>query len=239
MATVAVFIALGGSSYAAIALIKNSVKSRHIGKGQVKRSDIGTNAVTSAKVNNSSLLARDFKAGELPAGATGPAGPRGAAGQDGSPDTPAQVLEKLKTVDGSGSELDADTLNGQSSAGFVPLQSANSPLPAVPVRFYSYFMDTATANRFDFGQMALEAAGVAGQFRICGDTGGAGNFNWVLYLNGVRSTGLVAGNACTAPFDAAAGGEFQVTMRRSSVFGVHSGDSTTNENYNVYGFGQL
>jgi hypothetical protein len=30
-----------------------------------------------------------------------------------------------------------------------------------------------------------------------------------------------------------------VTMRRSIVFGVHSGDSTTNENYNVYGFGQL
>jgi hypothetical protein len=33
MATVAVFVALGGSSYAAITLNKNSVKSRHIGKG--------------------------------------------------------------------------------------------------------------------------------------------------------------------------------------------------------------
>jgi hypothetical protein len=71
----------------------------------------------------------------------------------------------------------------------VPLQSANSPLPAVPVRFYSYFMDTATTNRYDFGQMALEAAGVAGQFRICGDTGGVGNFNWVLYLNGCALAG--------------------------------------------------
>jgi hypothetical protein len=76
------------SAYAAIALNKNSVKSRHIGKGQVKRSDIGTNAVTSAKVNNSSLLARDFKAGELPAGARGPAGPRGALARMARPTRP-------------------------------------------------------------------------------------------------------------------------------------------------------
>lgn len=172
-------------------------------------------------------------------GPAGPTGPQGAPGQGGSPDTPAQILSKLQTVDGSGSDLDADRLDGLSSANFVPLQTADTGSPAVPVRFYSYFMTTTSTNRLDFGQMALEAAGVAGQFKICGDTGGSGLLNWVLYLNGTRSTGTVAGNACTAAFDAGAGGDFQVTMRRSIVFGVHSGDSTTNENYNVYGFGQL
>jgi hypothetical protein len=42
-------------------------------------------------------------------GAPGAEGPQGPAG---SPDTPAQILDKLKQVDGSGSGLDADALQG-------------------------------------------------------------------------------------------------------------------------------
>lgn len=72
MATIAVFLALGGGAYA-LTLPRNSVKSKHIGKGQVKRPDIGKNAVTSVKVKRSSLLASDFKAGQLPAGPPGAA----------------------------------------------------------------------------------------------------------------------------------------------------------------------
>lgn len=80
MATVAVFIALGGSSYAAVTLTKNSVKSKHIAKGAVKRSDIGKGAVNSAKVADFSLLAKDFKSGQLP---TGPQGLQGDKGEKG------------------------------------------------------------------------------------------------------------------------------------------------------------
>ena len=80
MATVAVFIALGGGSYAAITLTNNSVKSKHIAKGAVKRSDIGKGAVNSAKVADFSLLAKDFKSGQLPAG---PKGDQGAQGERG------------------------------------------------------------------------------------------------------------------------------------------------------------
>ena len=238
MATTAVFIALGGSSYAAVALTKDSVRSRHIGKGQVKGSDLGRNAVTSAKVADGSLRSQDFRAGDLAAGPAGPQGAAGPAGKDGSPDKPADVLGKLKTVDGPGSGLDADTLDGQTSAGLVPLATGEQPLPAVPVRFYSYFMTTTTASRFEFGQMALETNGSPGQFRICGP-GGMGAFNWVLYLNGTRTAGTVVGNGCTGFVDAGALGDFRVTMRRSIVFGVHSGDGAANENYNIYGFGQL
>jgi hypothetical protein len=46
MATVAVFVALGGSSVAAVSLKRNSVKSRHIAK----------NAVTAPKVKNASRI---------------------------------------------------------------------------------------------------------------------------------------------------------------------------------------
>ena len=79
VATLALFVALGGSSYAAVALSKNSVKSKHIGKGQVKRPDIGRNAVNSGKIKDFSLLARDFKAGQVPTG------PKGDPGDPGSP----------------------------------------------------------------------------------------------------------------------------------------------------------
>jgi hypothetical protein len=77
LACVALFIALGGVSYAA-ALPRNSVGSQQIKK----------DAVTSAKVKNGSLKALDFGTGQLPSGAigakgdpgpTGPAGPAGPA----------------------------------------------------------------------------------------------------------------------------------------------------------------
>jgi hypothetical protein len=73
VAYLALFVALGGTSYAATSLSKNSV-----GAAQIRR-----NAVNSAKVKDRSLLARDFKAGELPAGAQGPPGPQGAGGAAG------------------------------------------------------------------------------------------------------------------------------------------------------------
>lgn len=53
-----------------------------------------------------------------PAGPIGPTGPTGATGPAGSPDTPAQVLAKIKQVDGSGSGLDADSLDGIDSSVF-------------------------------------------------------------------------------------------------------------------------
>lgn len=63
VALLALLVALGGSSYAAVTLSKNSVTSKHIKNGQVKRADIANNAVTSAKVANATLLADDFEAG--------------------------------------------------------------------------------------------------------------------------------------------------------------------------------
>jgi hypothetical protein len=69
IATLALFLALGGGAYAAFKLPKDSVGSK-----QIK-----ANAVNSSKVKDGSLLTGDFKTGQIPAG------PRGRQGLPGSP----------------------------------------------------------------------------------------------------------------------------------------------------------
>ena len=54
-----------------------------LAKGSVGTTQLRKNAVTSAKVKNHSLLAADFKAGQLPAGAQGPKGDKGDKGDTG------------------------------------------------------------------------------------------------------------------------------------------------------------
>jgi len=69
-AVLALFIALGGPSYAAKQMSKNSVGTKQLRK----------NAGTSPKVKDHTLQASDFKAGTLLIGPAGPAGPQGPAG---------------------------------------------------------------------------------------------------------------------------------------------------------------
>lgn len=52
-------------------------------------------------------------------GEQGIQGPAGQNGKDGTTDTPSQVLAKLKNVDGPGSQLDADVLDGHDSSYFA------------------------------------------------------------------------------------------------------------------------
>lgn len=78
VAIIALVVALAGTGYAALKLPPNSVGSRQL----------RASAVTSKKVRDGSLTARDFKAGQLPKGSgapgpTGPAGPQGVPGAKG------------------------------------------------------------------------------------------------------------------------------------------------------------
>jgi hypothetical protein len=75
IACLALFVALGGTGYAAMKLPANSVGSAQIRK----------NAVTGAKVKDGSLLAQDFRAGQLPAGVKGDKGDKGDQGVQGLP----------------------------------------------------------------------------------------------------------------------------------------------------------
>jgi hypothetical protein len=74
MATIAVFVALGGTGYAAVKLPKNSVGA----------SQIRTGGVGSAEIKNGALRKVDFNATDFPLGAQGPQGPQGLKGDNGA-----------------------------------------------------------------------------------------------------------------------------------------------------------
>lgn len=75
ISTLCLFVLLGGGAYAAA---KVSLPKHSVGPRQLQ-----ANAVRSRQVKDGSLLARDFRAGQLPAGAQGAPGPRGPQGQTG------------------------------------------------------------------------------------------------------------------------------------------------------------
>jgi hypothetical protein len=81
VAYLALFVALGGSSYAAVRLTPGSVRTRALAERAVTHSKLAANSITSANVANRSLTGADFKPGALGGpGRTGDTGPAGRAG---------------------------------------------------------------------------------------------------------------------------------------------------------------
>jgi hypothetical protein len=78
MATAAVFIALGGTSYAAV-----TVTGKQVADGTLTGRDLRDGSVAGADVRDHSLRSQDFAAGQLPGGPQGAAGPQGPAGDAG------------------------------------------------------------------------------------------------------------------------------------------------------------
>jgi hypothetical protein len=82
-ATLALVMVMGGTSYAAVALHHDSVRSFHIAEDTIRATDIHSGAVKSSEVRDGSLRAIDFRAGQLPAGPQGPQGETGLQGETG------------------------------------------------------------------------------------------------------------------------------------------------------------
>src|SRR3954447_11654185 len=92
IAMLALFIAMGGTGYAALKLPKNSVGSKQIKK----------NAVTGSKVKNGALKKGDFAAGQVPGGRAGPAGRNGTNGTNGAAGAPGEAAAYAR-IDSVGS----------------------------------------------------------------------------------------------------------------------------------------
>lgn len=93
IAFVALMAALSGTAVALPG--KSSVDSGDIKNKQVMKADLASDAVTSSKVKNSSLLASDFKSGELP---SGPKGDPGAQGVKGAPGATKVIIRRGSAV---------------------------------------------------------------------------------------------------------------------------------------------
>jgi hypothetical protein len=122
----ALVVALGGTSaIAATTLVgpdgqvNGCVKKAGKGKGTLRVVPPGRRCKRSERAIAFSQRGPEGEDGADGApGAQGATGATGATGPAGSPDTPSQVLEKLKQVDGDGSALDSDLLDGHETAFF-------------------------------------------------------------------------------------------------------------------------
>ncbi len=115
VASVSLFVALGGSGYAAVKINGSNLKNRSVSGAKLKK-----NAVTGTEVKNHSLAAADLKLGQLPAGPPGPRGPAGAPGPTGAPGVAAAF-----------SAVGANTFRPFPNAGIGQVQPlATLPLPA-------------------------------------------------------------------------------------------------------------
>lgn len=137
VSVLALVVALGGTSYAVAQL-----PSKSVGAAQLK-----AGAVTSAKVKDRSLRAKDFAQGELPSpssglpGPAGPAGPAGAAGARGPAGPAASGAASLNRSPGFHLTRDLGAVEMFSLSQWADVRTG-----PVPVTTPSRLVVTATAN---------------------------------------------------------------------------------------------
>jgi hypothetical protein len=151
-ATVGLFLGIGiGTAWA---VEQNSIGAAQIKPNAVRTSELAQNAVTSDEVADGTLTRADLQNGLVtqgvhgadgaqgPIGPQGPVGPQGPPGADGTQLSDQHLLDKLKNVDGAGSGLDADQIDGidsQSLAHGYTFHHAffGNDLPGGTIRFVS------------------------------------------------------------------------------------------------------
>jgi hypothetical protein len=137
VACAALLVALGGASYAAGVLPKNSVGTTQLQKKAVTGKKLRNGAVTGAKVANGTLTAADFKAGQLPSGPQGsrgdigPKGDTGPKGDVGEPGPFSALLPSGKTVRGAYSAFDTAAGNGAVTRGSISFGFALPEAPTI------------------------------------------------------------------------------------------------------------
>jgi hypothetical protein len=132
MATIAVFISLGGSSYAVL-----RITGKNVPRNALTGADITD--LTTRDIRDRSLLRRDFRRGELRARGAGPRGPQGQKGDKGDKGDegiPGPLLETLpsgKTEFGKYYALGSPAPQGQYAVDVISYQF---PLPSTPIDHY-------------------------------------------------------------------------------------------------------
>jgi hypothetical protein len=144
ISSIALLFALAGTSIAAV----NALPRNSVGNAQLKN-----NSVTSIKVKDRSLLSKDFKLGQIPAGPAGPAGAAGPAGPAG-PKGPTGPAGPAGTANIKWALVKADATIVQQSGGVTMTSHSTG----------SYILDFGSAVN---AKLIVTSPATAG-----GDTGG-------------------------------------------------------------------
>jgi hypothetical protein len=216
VATTALFIALGGGAWA---LARESVGAREIVNGSVRSAELTDDDVRGADVADDSLGGADVREDSLQL----------------PDDTPDQILDKLQTVDGRDSGLDADSIDATDLQDLVGRSTFNSEAEATSPSFFSYVVRTNEEETYEFRAIELRTTGNTRELQICGN--GTNTAPIVRYVNGIRSvTTTDPGFDCTATFTPAAGTDFQIYGAGVLIWGVSNAtDFPGGTLFNVYG----
>lgn len=169
VACLALGVSLTGVGYAAVVLPTNSV-------GTVQLRD---NAVVSKKVQNRSLLAIDFKAGQLPAGPRGLQGEKGANGDTGSKGDKGEKGDK-------GAKGDAGAAGPPGISGYQVVQGAN---PVTGTLFHSNTIDCPAGKKVLGGGGFVNGVNGAGPHLVA-STPKADGSGWI--VTSTKSAGSLA-----------------------------------------------
>jgi hypothetical protein len=126
-ATLALFIALGGGAYAAVALPANSVGTRQLKTKAVTTSKIKNSAVTGAKVRKNTLTGADIRESTL--GQV----PSALAANTATTATNATNATNATRATTAGHATTATTATTANAMGLVVYKSASVPLPVGPI----------------------------------------------------------------------------------------------------------
>lgn len=153
----ALFVALGGTGYAAVALApKNSVGSAQVINGSLQKKDLNKKTIAALKGNRGARGAAGAAGAAGPAGATGAAGPAGPAGATGPAGAP---------------NPNADTLNGLAAASLIRSASASTETPVALSGSDTTFLTvaiTAPGAGFLIVDGHVNYSGTAGALVHCG-----------------------------------------------------------------------
>jgi hypothetical protein len=233
---VAAAVAAGATAIAAIpgpdGTIKACIKKRAPNKGALRAID-----------HNKRCSRRERTLTWSQKGTPGAQGQQGPQGSAGSPDSGSDILGKLAPVDGSGSGLDADALDGRPSADFLPARTPNfgAAPPALPLSwtYYDYDSTGTAGTEFDIGSglIHIERTGVAGDFMLCAQNNVADGYNLPYVVRVGDDTTANAGSLvsavgtteeCDGPFTVPTGREFTIHVQGALIVGTPRGNITSN-----------
>jgi hypothetical protein len=213
MSTIAAFLALtGGATAIALSLPKNSVTSKQIAKGAVKRVDIAKDAVTGDKVNEATL------------GKVNAAIRADTAGQADK----ALLADKATTADTAGRADSAATADTAASAATAVTANSIGGLPAANIA-----KSLSTSSAFFITDLPLTVPGF-GTFRLVCEINAASNSDDEVTFGYSTSSGLPA-STIAGGFSSSAG--FPLDTPVSRVIGDSEATGTgtfTNQNDRVY-----